>query len=95
MKDTAAPLYSPRYRGWQPPENLAEIMGEVMEEIAGLHASYATAERRPRPHMIPAGMTEVDRLCRVCRGFGVLYDHYADGSTSVGTCHVCDGHGFR
>lgn len=95
MKDTAAPLYSPRYRGWQPPENLAEIMAEVMEEIAGLHASYAAAERRVLPHMIPAGMTEADRLCHVCRGFGTFYDHYSDGFTAAVACHECRGRGFR
>lgn len=95
MKDTAAPLYSPRYRGWQPPENLAEIMAEVMEEIAGLHAAAMTAERQPLPHCIPKGMTTADRLCRACRGFGTLYDHYSDGYVSAGKCHVCDGHGFR
>lgn len=72
----------------------ATALSWIYDEIDRINASYLTMRPRVLPHMIPAGMTEADRLCRVCRGFGTLYDHYSDGFTSACRCHVCDGHGY-
>lgn len=73
---------------------------DMAEAIAWCHAEIDRfranpVPRRPAPIFIPAGMTEADRLCRVCRGFGTFYDHYSDGFTAAVACHECRGSGLR
>lgn len=69
------------------------------EAVAWCHAEIARfraegyPQRRSRM-VIPPAMTEADRLCLTCYGYGQRTDIHAYGDPTVCECHRCGGKGF-
>lgn len=74
---------------------VAAAMEWAFGEADRLNAGARQMQPRPVRHIIPAGMTEADRLCWTCHGFGYLTDTHAYGDPTTCTCHRCGGTGIK